>query len=277
MLAFPPFKTSYDPQHTQNYRLFTVEESTFAIIDKPIQTISSLSLDLKGRRVIILAPIEAEGEITIEAELMIILAKVHSKASRVDLFATGKIVSLIPNPVRSHLPYRMKGLTTHILPDVPVQLTSKILHDFDTAIKHSKDSQMLEGVAACYEAFMTSTIVPSKMSDYLSTATASHAPDYGKIFGFFMIQTLNQEMHIEERSLQHIEVPAQTETLSPRSLSRVVLLLQQENTHLAHLLNEYTKEVDLLRQQVSGPVEESVEFRCLYEKYGRLGLWKNKS
>lgn len=80
--------------HGQLHDIFVVNEHKFAIVHEPLSSGGALTVDMTGYNVILLAPIEAVGDISLTAQTVIVMSNMTSKTGSCKLLASGKVYNL---------------------------------------------------------------------------------------------------------------------------------------------------------------------------------------
>lgn len=80
--------------HRQQYDVFVVNNQNFAIVHEPLSSQGTLTVDLTDYNVILLAPIEAEKDISVMAQTIIVMSNVTSHQGQSKLLATGRLFVL---------------------------------------------------------------------------------------------------------------------------------------------------------------------------------------
>lgn len=143
--------TSYYLQQNQPFDLCEINGSKFALFNKKIQNDKSIFIDLSDYNVVILAPLEAENNISIKAVSVIALSNLNAKRGETKIEASEKLI-ILGNPIQSYLDNNLSGTKGVYTYGIVKERLEMILEEFAEGISKQHGPTIVDALVDTFDA-----------------------------------------------------------------------------------------------------------------------------
>ncbi len=148
----------------------------FALFTEARNYPTNLTIDLPDRNVVILAPLEAEGNITIRAISIIALNNLTSRQGEINVLASGRWISLGAQ-VSSFKDNKIRSTLDCLFLPIVLERSEMIKREFTEGFSERKGQKILDALADTFDAVHNPD--PEEGEDI----------EYAEVFRFFNIPT----------------------------------------------------------------------------------------